>query len=108
MDCHRCSTRPGKPQPSDGDAAMLFLAAHGETGGSDVVCLCTSCARTLEAMSLRVAGPRLCDRCNGHGGVYRKNLDGYSGGHNAPCPKCGGDGWMPPKSAPLFQNRGHR
>jgi hypothetical protein len=55
MNCHRCK---GKSQPSDGDAAMLFLAAHGETDGSDVVHLCSSCVRTLEAMSYRVAGQR--------------------------------------------------
>lgn len=57
--CDRCRARgverPGKIQPSDGDAAMLYIAAHGETL-VDYVRLCSSCCRTLEAMSLRACG----------------------------------------------------
>jgi hypothetical protein len=55
MTCHRCKARPGKAQPTDGDAAMLFAAgAHVSNEGVE---LCHSCQRTLEAMALRVAGP---------------------------------------------------
>jgi hypothetical protein len=55
-ECDRCRTRAGKPQPSDGDAAMLFAAAAHVS--CDGVRLCSSCARTLEAMSFRAAGKR--------------------------------------------------
>lgn len=55
--CDRCS-RGGYIQPSDGDAAMLYRAAHGDVTGDDVV-LCRSCVRTLEGMSERAAGMHL-------------------------------------------------
>lgn len=58
--CDRCSRRgamkPGKAQPSDGDAAVLFVAAHGYTHDPNEVVLCASCVRTLESMSLRISG----------------------------------------------------
>lgn len=61
--CDRCLrrgvTRAGKVQPSDGDAAMLFVAAHGHTQHPTEVVLCSSCVRTLDEMSLRASGERV-------------------------------------------------
>lgn len=54
--CMCCKGRPGWPQPSDGDAAMVFAAAaHVPNGAHGDVVLCVSCQVTIEGLMARIA-----------------------------------------------------